>query len=160
MAQFIDITQIAAYSSLDSNIDSDSISPNIDQAQINEVKRVLGTALYNKINNDLNAGTPLTNSYLSIFNEFIIRLHVYYTCYYYLSLTVIKVSQNGAYFVTPEKTRALTLTELKEMAAMYKALAVGLELNFIEALDLLNLPERPAPSSIKANSTFNWIRIK
>ncbi len=160
MAQFIDITQIAAYSSLDGNIDSDSISPNIDQAQINEVKRVLGTALYNKINTDLNAGTPLTNSYLSIFNEFIIRLQVYYTCYYYLSLTVIKVSQNGAYFVTPEKTRALTLTELKDMAAMYKALAVGLELNLIEALDLLNLPERPAPSSIKANSTFNWIRIK
>ena len=58
MAQFIDITQIAAYSSLDSNIDNDSISPNIDQAQINEIKRVLGLALYTKINNDLNAGTP------------------------------------------------------------------------------------------------------
>mgnify|MGYP003640602537 FL=1 len=160
MAQFIDITQIAAYSSLDANIDNDSISPNIDQAQINEVKRVLGTALYNKINNDLNNEVPLTNSYLSIFNEFIIRLQVYYTCYYYLSLTVIKVSQNGAYFVTPEKTQSLTLPELKEMANMYKALAVGIELNFIDALNLLNLPERPAPSSIKANSTFNWIRIK
>jgi hypothetical protein len=159
MAQFIDIEQISAYSSFDGNIDNDSISPNIDQAQNNEIERVLGTVLYDKINGDLNNETPLTGDYLAIFNKYIVRLHVYYTCYYYLSFTVPKVSQNGAYYVTPDKTQSLTLDEIDKMAAKYEKLAVGLELKFIVALDLLNLPERPAPSSIKAKSTFNWIKI-
>ena len=159
MAQFINISQIAAYSSFDGNIDNDSISPNIDQAQNNDIERVLGTTLYDKINGDLNAGASLTGNYLVIFNKYIVRLQVYYTCYYYLSFTVPKVSQNGAYFVTPEKTQALTLDQLERMASKYEKLAVGLELKFIAALDLLNLPERPAPSSIKAKSTFNWIKV-
>jgi len=159
MAQFISIEQIAAYSSFDGNIDNDSISPNIDQAQTNEIERVLGANLYDKINNDLNNEIELTGDYLAIFNKYIIRLEVYYTCYYYLSFTVPKVSQNGAYYVTPDKTQSLTLDELEKMAAKYEKLAVGLELKFIEALDLLNLPERPAPSSIKPKSNFNWIKI-
>ena len=159
MAQFINIDQISAYSSFDRAIDNDSISPNIDQAQINEIERVLGTALYDKINNDLNAGIALSGNYLSIFNKYIVRLHVYYTCFYYLSFTVAKVSQNGAYFVTPDKTQSLTLEQLERMASRYEKLAIGLELKFIAALDLLNLPERLAPSSIKAKSSFNWIKI-
>jgi hypothetical protein len=160
MAQFINIDHIIAYSSFDGAIDNDSISPNIDQAQINEIERVLGTPLYDKINIDLNAGTPLTGNYLTIFDKYILRLQVYYTCFYYLSLTVPKISQNGAYFVTPDKTQTLTLDELERMAARYEKLAVGLELKFIAALDLLDLPERPAPSSIRAKSSFNWLRIK
>jgi hypothetical protein len=160
MAQFINIGQIAAYSSFDGNIDSDSINPNIDQAQNNDIERVLGTTLYDKINADFTAGQSLLGPYLIIYNKYIVRLQVYYTCFYYLSLTVPKVSQNGAYFVTPEKTQSLTLDELERMATRYEKLAVGLELKFIAALDLLDLPERPAPSSIKAKSSFNWIRIK
>jgi hypothetical protein len=159
MAQFINIDHITAYSSFDGAIDSDSISPNIDQAQINEIERVLGTPLYDKINTDLNDGAPLTGNYLAIFDKYILRLQVYYTCFYYLSFTVTKVSQNGTYFVTPDKTQSLTLDELERMAARYEKLAVGLELKFIAALDLLDLPERPAPSSIKAKSSFNWIKI-
>lgn len=159
MAQFINIDHIAAYSSFDNAIDNDSISPNIDQAQNNEIERVLGTVLYDKINGDLNNEIALTGEYLTIFDKYIVRLLVYYTCYYYLSFTVTKVSQNGAYFVTPDKTQSLTLEQLERMAAKYEKLAVGLELKFIAALDLLNLPERPAPSSIKAKSSFNWIKI-
>jgi hypothetical protein len=48
--------------------------------------------------------------YLIIYNKYIVRLQVYYT--YYLSLTVPKVSQNGAYFVTPEKTQSLSIASL------------------------------------------------
>ena len=160
MAQFINIGQIAAYSSFDGNIDNDSIAPNIDQAQNNDIERVLGTTLYDKINASFEAGQSLLGPYLIIYNKYIVRLQVYYTCFYYLSLTVPKVSQNGAYFVTPDKTQSLTLTELERMAQRYEKLAVGLELKFIAALDLLDLPERPAPSSIKSKSSFNWLRIK
>ena len=60
--------------------------------------------------------------------------------------------------VTPEKTEQLADERLR-MAEKYEKLAIGLEIKFTEALDLLNLPERPAPSDIKSNSSFNWIRV-
>jgi hypothetical protein len=46
----------------------------------------------------------------------------------------------GLYFVTCQTTQTLTLDELERMAARYEKLAV-VELKFIAALDLLNLPE-------------------
>jgi hypothetical protein len=159
MAQFININQISAYSSFAGAIDNDSISPNIDQAQTNEIERVLGDALYLKINTAITNSVPLTGDYKRLFDKYVVRLHVYYTCYYYLSFTVPKISQNGAYFITPEKTQILTSDEIEKMAGKYEKLAVSLELKFIAALDVLNLPERPAPSDIKAKSSFNWLKI-
>lgn len=159
MAQFITIAEITAYTSLDGNIDNDSISPNIDQAQINEIKRILGDELYTKINDDLNNNTPLEGDYLALFEKYIVRLHSYYTAQYYLELTVPKVSQNGAHIVTPEKTEPLSMEWISAMAQKYSKLAVGLELKMVEYLDELNLPERPAPSTLKAKSNFNWIRV-
>jgi hypothetical protein len=159
MAQFININQISAYSSFAGAIDNDSISPNIDQAQTNEIERVLGDALYLKINTAITNNVPLVGDYKRLFDKYVVRLQVYYTCYYYLSLTVPKISQNGAYFITPEKTQALSSDEIEKMAAKYEKLAVSLELKFIAALDILDLPERPAPSSIKAKSSFNWLKI-
>ena len=95
---------------------------------------------------------------LIIFNDYILIIQSYYTCSYYLQLGVAKVSQNGVYLVTPEKTEQLTDEERNKKADKYEKLAVGLELEFIKVLDELNLPERPAPSDIKAKSNFNWMR--
>jgi hypothetical protein len=75
-----------------------------------------------------------------------------------LQLGIAKVSQNGAYLVTPEKTEQIFDEKTSKMADKYEKLAVGLELEFVKVLDELNLPERPAPSDIKTKSNFNWIR--
>lgn len=154
----ITIDDISRLSSFDGNIDNDSINPFIFMAQNSEIKRILGDELYNKILTDFE-NDALTGDYLTIYNDYISIILAYYTCSFYLQLALPKVSQNGAYMVTPEKTEQVAREERESMAQRYEKLAVGLELKFIEVLDDLNLPERPAPSSIKAKSNFNWIKV-
>jgi hypothetical protein len=126
-------------------------------AQRNDIKRILGQNLYNKIVDDYEAET-LVGNYLDIYTNYISIIQAYYTCSYYLQLGIAKVSQNGAFLVTPEKTEQIFDEKTSKMADKYEKLAVGLELEFVKVLDELNLPERPAPSDIKTKSNFNWIR--
>lgn len=155
----ITIEDIVKLSGFDGNIDNDTISPFIFMAQNSETKRILGLNLYNKIVSDYDLGT-LTGNYLNIYTNYVAIIQAYYTCSYYLQLGVAKVSQNGVYLVTPEKTEQLTDEERNKQAEKYEKLAVALELELNKVLDDLNLPERPTPSDIAPKSNFNWIRVK
>lgn len=153
----ISIDDISRLSGFDGNIDNDSINPFIFMAQNSEIKRILGDTLYNKILLDYENDT-LTGNYLAIYNDYIATILAYFTCSYYLQLGVAKVSQNGVYLVTPEKTEQLFDEKSNKMAEKYEKLATGLEIKLLEVLNLLNLPERPSPDNTKARSNFNWMR--
>ena len=153
----ISIDDISRLSGFDGNIDNDSINPFIFMAQNSEIKRILGVELYNKIVTDYENDT-LAGNYLAIYNDYIATILAYYTCSYYLQLGVPKVSQNGVYLVTPEKTEQLFNEKSDKMAEKYEKLATGLEIKLLEVLNLLNLPERPSPNDTKAKSNFNWMR--
>ena len=154
----ITIDDISRLSSFDGNIDNDSINPFIFMAQNSEIKRILGDNLYNKVLLDYE-NEALSGNYLLIYNDYIATILAYYTCSFYLQLAIPKVSQNGVYLVTPEKTEQIFDDKTNKMAQKYEKLAVGLELKFIEFLDSLNLPERPSLNSSKAKSNFNWIKV-
>ena len=153
----ITIDDISRLSGFDGNIDNDSINPFIFMAQNSEIKRILGVTLYDKIVSDYDSDT-LAGNYLLIYNDYIATILAYFTCSFYLQLGVAKVSQNGVYLVTPEKTEQLTDEQREKKADKYEKLATGLEIKLLEVLDLLNLPERPSPDSTKAKSNFNWMR--
>lgn len=153
----ISIDDISRLSGFDGNIDNDSINPFIFMAQNSEIKRILGDTLYNKILLDYENDT-LTGNYLAIYNDYVATILAYFTCSYYLQLGVAKVSQNGVYLVTPEKTEQLFDEKSNKMAEKYEKLATGLEIKLLEVLNLLNLPERPSPDNTKARSNFNWMR--
>jgi hypothetical protein len=150
------IENIAKLSGFDGNIDNDSINPFIFMAESTEIKRVLGNPLYLKIKTDFN-NDSLQNEYLALFNDYIELILSYYTCSFYLQLGIIKVSQNGAYLVTPERTQQSS-EELVKMADKYEKLALGLEIKMQEHLEELNLPERPSNSRIKVKTSLNWIK--
>jgi len=154
----ISIDDIARLSGFDGNIDNDSISPFIFMAQNSEIKRILGTELYNKIVNDYENET-LTGSYLEIYNEFVATILAYYTCSFYLQLGVAKVSQNGVYLVTPEKTEQIFDDKTQKMADKYEKLAISLEYKLVEYLNTANLPEWTSPDQTKAKTSFNWIKV-
>lgn len=153
----ISIDDISRLSGFDGNIDNDSINPFIFMAQNSEIKRILGVNLYNKIVSDYENDT-LSGNYLAIYNDYVTTILAYFTCSYYLQLGVPKVSQNGVYLVTPEKTEQLFNEKSDKMAEKYEKLATGLEIKLLEVLNLLNLPERPSPNDTKAKSNFNWMR--
>lgn len=154
----INISDIAKLTSLDGNIDNDTINPFIFMAQNSEIKRILGDPLYLKVVTDYE-NDALAGDYLSIYNEYIAVIESYWSAAFFLRLGTAKISQNGAYLVLAENTEVLTKEDRIDIAQGYEKLAVGLELKFIEKLDELNLPERPAPSSIKSKSNFNWIKV-
>ena len=134
----ISIDDISRLSGFDGNIDNDSINPFIFMAQNSEIKRILGEQLYNKIVSDYENDT-LSGNYLAIYNDYIATILAYFTCSYYLQLGVPKVSQNGVYLVTPEKTEQLFNEKSDKMAEKYEKLATGLEIKLLEVLNLLNL---------------------
>lgn len=159
MKLIIDIKKIAQLSGFKGSIDNDSINPFIFMAQNSEIKRILGDTLYNKIVTDY-SNNALTGPYLDIYTNYIAVIQVYFTCSFWLQLGTFEVSQQGAYIITPEKTEQLTEEEKDKKAAKYEKQAVALEIKFIDYLDKLNLPERPAPGQVKAKSNFPWIRVK
>ena len=154
----ITIDDISRLSGFDGNIDNDSINPFVFMAQNSEIKRILGVDLYNKILADYE-NDVLAGDYLTIYSDYVAIILAYFTCSFYLQLGIPKVSQNGAYLVTPEKTEQVFDDKTNKMADKYEKIAIGLELKLLELLDSLNLPERPAPSTIKAKSNFNWIKV-
>lgn len=159
MKLIIDIKKIAQLSGFKGSIDNDSINPFIFMAQNSEIKRILGDNLYNKIVTDYSENS-LAGPYLDIYTNYIAVIQVYFTCSFWLQLGTFEVSQQGAYIITPEKTEQLTEEEKDKKAAKYEKQAVALEIKFIDYLDQLNLPERPAPGQVKAKSNFPWIRVK
>jgi len=153
----ISIDDIARLSGFDGNIDNDTINPFIFMAQNSEIKRILGNDLYNKIVSDYE-NEVLAGDYLTIYNDYVATILAYFTCSFYLQLGVPKVSQNGVYLVTPEKTEQIFDDKTNKMADKYEKLAIGLENKLIEYLNSLNLPEWISPDQTKAKSSFNWMR--
>jgi len=153
----ISIDDIARLSGFDGNIDNDTINPFIFMAQNSEVKRILGNDLYTKIVSDYE-NEVLSGDYLTIYNDYVATILAYFTCSFYLQLGVPKVSQNGVYLVTPEKTEQIFDDKTNKMADKYEKLAIGLENKLIEYLNSLNLPEWISPDQTKAKSSFNWMR--
>lgn len=156
---FISIQEIAQLSGFKGSINNDSIRPFVFMAQNSEIKRILGLPLYNKITTDY-TNNSLTGAYKDIFDNYIQIIEVYFTCSFWLQLGTFEVSQNGAYLITPDKTEQLTEEQKDAKAGKYEKMAVGLEIKFLEYLDELNLPERPAPGTVKPKSNFNWKKVK
>jgi len=154
----ISIDDIVRLSGFDGNIDNDSINPFIFMAQNSEIKRILGVELYNKIVLDYE-NEELADEYLTIYNEYVATILAYFSCSFYLQLGVAKVSQNGVYLVTPEKTEQLTDEERNKKGQLYEKLAIGLENKLIEYLNSITIPEWIAPDQTKAKSSFNWIKV-
>lgn len=152
------IDSIAKLTGFDANIDNDSINPFIFMAQNSDIKRVLGDDLYLKIVTDYE-NDVLAGDYLTIYNNYVEIILAYYTSSYYLKLGIAKVSQNGAYLVTPEKTEQIFDDKTKDMANMYEKLAINLELKLIDYLNTLTLVEWEAPNQTTATTSFPWLKV-
>ena len=154
----ISIDDIARLSGFDGNIDDNSIKPFIFMAQNSEIKRILGNDLYNKLVFEHENNT-LAGDYLAIYKDYVSIILAYFTCSFYLQLGIAKVSQSGAYLVTPEKTEQIFDEKTSKMAQKYEMQAIGLEHRLIIYLDTLTIPEWKPICKRSAKSSFNWTKI-
>lgn len=127
---------IPALTSFAGNIDSDSLKPFIFISQTTDLKRVLGLKLYDKINVDYIAGT-LAENYLTIFDNYIIDMLVYFSCSHYIAMNSSKVSNNG--IMKPEQST--DIKEIDRLSARYNSLANNVMISFQEYMKTISIPE-------------------
>lgn len=99
-ALFIEVGDLAKYTSMNGNIDVDKEKQIIFLAQQIHIQNYLGTDLYDKINNDIVAST-LTGVYATLVEDYIKQMTIWFTFYEYLKFAPYDVSNKGVFKHSP-----------------------------------------------------------
>lgn len=131
---------IPSLTSFDGNIDADKLKPYIYLSQKNELKRILGNSLYNKMYGDYKEGT-LAGVYETIYNEYVIDILVFFSCSKYMAFGGYKTSNNGITKVNFAGAIAVDYKEVNILIARYNQLAANAEQSFLEYMEDPETPE-------------------
>lgn len=150
---FITAENVKETTSISSGTDSDSIEQKIYYAQITDIVRVLGQALYDKIYTDLDNNTPLTGEYLKIFEKYIIDMHVFFTTHYFILFNETKSSNVGNTILTSERWQPSQKTV--QLSEEYKSLAISVENNFRKYMETSTITEWGNCQKSDTGTNFN-----
>jgi hypothetical protein len=92
-ALFISRTDLVKNTILDGNVDTDKFIQFIKISQQIDIQNYLGTDLYNKISNDIIAGT-LSGNYLSLVEDYVQPMLIHYAMMQYLPFAAYQI-KNG-----------------------------------------------------------------
>lgn len=148
-----DISEKTAFSG---NIDADSLIPFVQMAQKNDLKRILGLNLYNKIDDDIQNDTPLTGDYLTIFNEYAVDLLVYYSCTNYMGFGGYKTANAGIFKQIGDNVTPVDFKEVDVLIGRYRQLAVNVETAFYDYIKTINIPEWNLTTETSSNAIIPW----
>lgn len=151
---FITPENVKERTSISGGTDNNLISQKIYYAQITDIQRVLGRPLYDKFYADLLADTALTPPYSTIFDKYIIDLHVFYSAYYFTIFNEVKSSNVGNTVLNPERGQTYAKTDM--LAESYKNLAISVENNFRKYMETAIIAEweQDRPSEITNITSF------
>lgn len=110
-ALFIKRQDLIRNSILDGNVDTDKFIQYIKIAQEIHIRNYLGTDLYNRISNDILAGT-LEADYLELVNTYIQPMLIHYAMVDYLPFAAFQIKNGGVYKHSSENSDAATKEEI------------------------------------------------
>lgn len=98
MAQALFVTRedITKFTALNGNVDPDKFIPFVKVAQDIHIQNYLGTDLFNKINNDIVAGT-ISGVYLTLLTTYIKPMVIHWAMVEYLPWASYSVANKGLY---------------------------------------------------------------
>lgn len=99
MAKFgliITRNDIIKNSPLGGAIDSDALLPFVRTAQEKYILNLLGTVLYNKLQDDIESQTPFTGIYEQLVDDYVKPTLIWYSCVEYIPFSAITFKSNGA----------------------------------------------------------------
>lgn len=99
-------------SPLQGSIDSDRLLPFVRTAQEKYILNLLGTVLYNKLQDDVEAGTPFTGIYQTLVEDYIKPTLIWYSCVEYLPFSAVQFKSEGAVKHQSEQSQAVSKTEV------------------------------------------------
>lgn len=93
---FITRNDIIKTTPLQGAIDADRLLPFIRTAQTKYMENLLGTVLYNKLQDDIEAGTPFTGAYQTLMEDYVKPTVIWYSCVEYIPFSGTQFKAEGA----------------------------------------------------------------
>jgi hypothetical protein len=116
---------------IDGSVDVNKYKESIKIAQQIHIQNYLGTKLYDKISDDIIAGT-LTGDYLSLVNEYIKPMLIHFAMVDYLPFAAFTVANGGIYKHSPENAEAATKNEIDYLVTKHRDFAQFYTRRFID----------------------------
>jgi hypothetical protein len=155
VTKMIEPQEVIVLTTLNGNIDFNSLNPLIFMAQTTYLKSFLGLNLYTKIYTDF-VGNTLTGNYLIIFDEYIKDLLIYKVSEYYVSFGGYKIGENGIHKISSENREVITESENNTLSLKFASMVANVESNFKEFVEPLRLAELQT-KEININTTHPWL---
>lgn len=93
---FITRNDIIKNTPLGGAIDADALLPFVRTAQEKYLLNLLGTVLYNKLQDDVEAGNTFTGYYQTLVENYVKPTLIWYSCVEYIPFSAITFKSNGA----------------------------------------------------------------
>ena len=77
-------------------IDADALLPFVRTAQEKYILNLLGTVLYNKLQDDIEAQVPFTGIYQQLVNDYVKSTLIWYSCVEYIPFSSVQFKSNGS----------------------------------------------------------------
>ena len=94
---FITRNDIIKNTPLQGAIDSDKLLPFIRTAQEKYILNLLGTVLYNKLQDDIESSTAFTGYYLTLIEDYVKPTLIWYSCVEYIPFSGISFKSEGSF---------------------------------------------------------------
>ena len=142
---------------ISASVDIDKLTPFIYMAQNNKITRMLKNQLYNKILTDFEDDV-LSGDYLTLYNDYVVDALIYYTTYFYWTVGLYQVDNQGAYKKSVENSEFLDPSELLRVGKFFEQQGQSVELNFETWIKDKNIPEYNNGCSNNDNNSrgLNW----
>jgi len=122
-AIFITPAELVKNTPIGGNVDQDRYTFLIYEKQRFLIEDILGSALYEKIANDILAGTPLTGHYLKIHTEYLKPILYSAVFAEYVLMGQYNVQDSGIFKSTPANSESAPVDEIRFLASNYEARA-------------------------------------
>jgi len=130
-ALFISTNDIVKYTMLNGNVDPDTYTQFIFQAQQIHIQNYLGTKLYNKINDGIIDGN-LTQPYLDLLKDYIKFMVIWYSMVEFLPYASVKITEKGVFKHNSENSTTVDKIEIDSLIANARDTAQSYTNRFID----------------------------
>lgn len=133
-ALFITLDELKRKSIFDGNLDTDKLIQFVEVAQDTNIQLQLGTKLYNKLQADIIANN-LTGNYLTLVNDYIKPMLIWYSQTAYLPFAAYQVSNGGVFKHSSENSVSVETEEINMLVNKAKDTAEFYTERFIQYMN-------------------------
>jgi len=136
-ALFVSRDEIIKFTALNGNLDTDSFVQWVKIAQDIHIQNYLGTKLFNKINDDIVAGT-LAGNYLSLTNVYVKPMLIHWSMVEFLPFAAYTIANKGVYKHNSENSDTVSKEEVDFLVEKERSIAENYTRRFIDYMSFNN----------------------